>query len=151
MFGIICLIRCYCMVSGWLGSFRNCVECTQSSIMQGPHNDIDTHHTDKPAWRSCSATCIKAQVGQTLGLISYNNSAVTTDNRQLCFVHYVKWNINFSFNQTNKNEHTRTRASTHKPSLQVPAPAVIEEADNESSCKITNQNSQIGHLHIWHN
>lgn len=41
-------------------------------------------------------------------------------------------------------------ASTHKSGLQVPAPAVIEEANNDSPQKVTNQNGQIGHLHVRH-
>ena len=41
--------------------------------------------------------------------------------------------------------------STHKSSLQVPAPAVVQEAHSDSSHKVTNQDGQIRHLNVWHN
>lgn len=41
--------------------------------------------------------------------------------------------------------------NTHKSSLQVPAPAVVQEANNDSSHKVTNQDGQIGHLNVRHN
>lgn len=41
--------------------------------------------------------------------------------------------------------------STHKSGLQVPTPAVVEETDNDSSCKVTDQDGQICHLNVWHN
>lgn len=41
--------------------------------------------------------------------------------------------------------------STHKSGLQVPAPAVVQEAHSDSSHKVTNQDGQISHLNVWHN
>lgn len=42
-------------------------------------------------------------------------------------------------------------ASTHKSGLQVPTPAVVEEADDDSSQEVTNQDGQVGHLNVRHN
>lgn len=46
--------------------------------------------------------------------------------------------------------HWHTIRSTHESGLQVPAPAVVEEANNDSSRKVTDQDSQKGYLHVWY-
>ena len=39
---------------------------------------------------------------------------------------------------------------TYKASLQVPAPAVVEEANDDGSGEVTNQDGQVGHLDVRH-
>lgn len=40
------------------------------------------------------------------------------------------------------------KPSTYKSSLQVPAPAVVEETHNHGSHKVTNEDGQICHLDV---
>lgn len=39
---------------------------------------------------------------------------------------------------------------TYKSSFQIPAPAVVEETNNDGSGKVTNQDGQVGDLNVWH-
>ena len=45
---------------------------------------------------------------------------------------------------------TSLSCRTYKASLQVPAPAVVEEANDDGSGEVTDQDGQVGHLDVWH-